>query len=562
MLTERPARSEVPAWVPALVAALVSPAFLTKLKDYDVWWHLATGRWIVEHHALPTVDPFTYTMVGKPWHLVNGIAEVVMYAVYREGGETGLVLLKALCAFATLTMVGLCLREIGARRVTVIALVLATALLVHGRYTQERPMILGAALLAACQWLVLRSHARRDRSYLFFLVALPIWPLVHGTALLGVAQLGALLAAEVLGRAPRRRVVSIAVTLAVSLALTAVLPWWRGLYLTSTGLAGGATATLFTAEWRSGAEALHDRVGHWIVVVVALIGGTLVVRRDASRLLLAIVAAVISWKFARNAYEGIILSMPAFAGGVEHLAERLRGQGRELSAAVAAPIAALCVCTAQFTVSPFRTMGGPFGIGVVRGRFPYDTLVTLRRLPEHRLMNGFPIGGFLIWNDGPWGVYTDGRTVALYGEEDVQHLFMPMLESAETLTAAADRWHAVYGLDENMSIPMQWMMVSHEWVPLHIGEGTSLFIRSTHLDELPHDVMPLSLVRLTEDVRWNRGWYSGLVTDRARREALAQQFAEAARLSPGNRLLAEVIRVVAPLDEPYAEKLKSTLGGP
>lgn len=46
-----------PAWLPAVVAATLAPGFLVKVKDYDVWWHLATGRWIVAHGSLPTAIP-------------------------------------------------------------------------------------------------------------------------------------------------------------------------------------------------------------------------------------------------------------------------------------------------------------------------------------------------------------------------------------------------------------------------------------------------------------------------------------------------------------------------
>lgn len=549
----------VPAWIPAAVAAVCSPAFIVKVKDYDVWWHMATGRWIVEHRALPKTDPFTYTMVGKPWHFVNGLAEIVLYAAWRAGGENGLVLLKPIFAMVILTLVGLAVRELRATRSTVIALVVATAVLVHARYTVERPMIMGAALLAACQLALIRSHERRDRSFLWFLAALPLWPLVHGTALVGFAQLGALLCAAIVARHPRRRVLEIAGTMAACLLLSAALPWWRGLYFTALGLGSGATATKFTAEWATGMEMLGDRVGHWLVIAGAVVGGALVVRRNAALLLLALVGAALSYQFGRNAYEAVLLAMPAFACAIEALSARLEAGENRLYARAAGPVAAAAICVLQLTIAPARTIGGPLGFGVYRRPFPYDTLVTLRRLPVHRLINGFPIGGFLIWENGPWGVYSDGRTVALYGEEDVKRLFMPMLESAEALTAAADRWEAVYGLDENMSIPFQWMMVSPEWVPVHLGYGTSLFVRKTYLAELPPDVKPLPLLRFTEDMRWTRGFYAGILKDPALRAQLAGEYAEACRRGAESPILVEIIKAIAPLDEGYALGLEATL---
>ncbi|HEX3375401.1 MAG TPA: hypothetical protein VHS29_00985, partial [Candidatus Acidoferrales bacterium] len=37
------------------------------IGDPDIWWHLATGRWILQHRAIPMTDPFSSYGMGKPW---------------------------------------------------------------------------------------------------------------------------------------------------------------------------------------------------------------------------------------------------------------------------------------------------------------------------------------------------------------------------------------------------------------------------------------------------------------------------------------------------------------
>ena len=52
-------RAEVAATVAA--AAVVAGffwSFLVPVWDIDFWWHIATGRWIVEHGQVPATDPF------------------------------------------------------------------------------------------------------------------------------------------------------------------------------------------------------------------------------------------------------------------------------------------------------------------------------------------------------------------------------------------------------------------------------------------------------------------------------------------------------------------------
>ena len=56
------------AVIPLVVAASVYLLLLLLgnrlLNDPDSYWHLAVGRWIVEHGTVPTVDPLSHTMRG------------------------------------------------------------------------------------------------------------------------------------------------------------------------------------------------------------------------------------------------------------------------------------------------------------------------------------------------------------------------------------------------------------------------------------------------------------------------------------------------------------------
>lgn len=53
----------------AFGAVLFSPQVLS---DGDTYWHLAAGRWILEHGRVPLADPFSYTHAGRPGSPTNG----------------------------------------------------------------------------------------------------------------------------------------------------------------------------------------------------------------------------------------------------------------------------------------------------------------------------------------------------------------------------------------------------------------------------------------------------------------------------------------------------------
>src|SRR5581483_3865811 len=77
-----PILANMPRRVAAIAILLVvAGAAVGPIRSYDFFWHLATGRWIVEHHALPTFDPFTIAAAHVPW--INGewLWEVVAHCI-------------------------------------------------------------------------------------------------------------------------------------------------------------------------------------------------------------------------------------------------------------------------------------------------------------------------------------------------------------------------------------------------------------------------------------------------------------------------------------------------
>src|SRR6476646_6290083 len=61
------ARVVVPLAVGLVLYGVILFAGNRLLNDPDSYWHLVVGRWIVEHRAFPTADPFSFTMTGAPW---------------------------------------------------------------------------------------------------------------------------------------------------------------------------------------------------------------------------------------------------------------------------------------------------------------------------------------------------------------------------------------------------------------------------------------------------------------------------------------------------------------
>src|SRR5262249_36258219 len=88
----------VAVYAPLLFAA---PALL---GDPDTYWHIATGRWIMEHGAVPDRDVFSFSMPGAPWTPPEWLAEIVIARLYDHFGWAGLVMATAASVAAALAI--------------------------------------------------------------------------------------------------------------------------------------------------------------------------------------------------------------------------------------------------------------------------------------------------------------------------------------------------------------------------------------------------------------------------------------------------------------------------
>ncbi len=62
------------------------------VADPDVWWHMRTGEWILQHHAFPRVDPFSATGMGKPWVAYSWLFEVMIHLFTLRWDLLGIVI--------------------------------------------------------------------------------------------------------------------------------------------------------------------------------------------------------------------------------------------------------------------------------------------------------------------------------------------------------------------------------------------------------------------------------------------------------------------------------------
>src|SRR5205085_3161133 len=93
---------------PAVWYLAIIPSFLsfgyTMMRGSDLWFHLAIGRWIIEHRSLPLVDLWSFTRNGKPWLQHEWLTDLLFGSVANVFGQNSLVYVKWILLIATLLL--------------------------------------------------------------------------------------------------------------------------------------------------------------------------------------------------------------------------------------------------------------------------------------------------------------------------------------------------------------------------------------------------------------------------------------------------------------------------
>lgn len=177
-------------WVGILIAAIllfITTAFNGGIDDPDTWWHLATGKYIVQTRSVPHTDPFSWTVAGKPWVTHEWLAEVFFYLAYAAGQFWG-VLSFLLAAVSLLFLLYWRLLTAAKGPFFVAALVLLITGEMLYPFLELRPQVFSYVLYVA--FLYLLHHYEQGKNRLFLLPLLMVlWANSHGSFFLGPALL-------------------------------------------------------------------------------------------------------------------------------------------------------------------------------------------------------------------------------------------------------------------------------------------------------------------------------------------------------------------------------------
>jgi hypothetical protein len=165
----------------AFALVLFLPAIL---NDGDTLWQIRTGEWILDHHAIPSIDPFSYTAGDRPWFAHEWLAETLLALAYRAAGLKGVMVLAAAAVGLTAAILLRYLRQF--LPMTYAAIALAFAFANAAPSMLARPHVLAWPCLTLWCVGLLAARTKRAAPSFVLLPIMALWVNLHGSFMLGL----------------------------------------------------------------------------------------------------------------------------------------------------------------------------------------------------------------------------------------------------------------------------------------------------------------------------------------------------------------------------------------
>lgn len=395
------------------------------VDDPDVWWHLRTADWMIQHRAVPRQDPFS-TQAGRPWVAYTWLFDLVLDGFYRLAG------LRGLLAFGCLSMLAITAAVLALIRRWQKSLLLSgifTVMAVAGMLPLSSPRPWLPSVLFFTWELHLLLSAAEDRAprRLFWLVPLfALWANLHIQFTLGLFVLGLAVVESMLGRfIPETLVDRASAALSwrwmlgifgLCVAATLLNPYHARLYVVALQLLGQTELWDLVTELR----AMSFRFStHWIVLFTAIDAAVAWGAHRRMRLLLALLfpfALYLSFRSQRDQWVVVITSVTMLAYATRGLALPPYVLGPRQRLAVAGIVLLGCLATWPLLRESGLTDS-------VAHEYPVQALAHLQQAGyPGPMFNPYRWGGYLEYFYPRQPASMDGRTLVHGEARIVQHV--------------------------------------------------------------------------------------------------------------------------------------------
>lgn len=462
-----------------LVGVFFVPAYislrLAAIADPDVYWHIRTADWILQHHSLPHTDPFS--LPQSPWIAYSWLFDLICHRAFKLWNMGGLLALTVaftlLVSIATYSLVRRFQPDfIKAGLVSVLSLVAMAQL-----YT-PRPWIFSIILFAI--QLQLLFATRQDGQWRRLLWLPPLYLIVgniHVQFIYSLLILGLAAAISTLRvtaprfvrdhQAPARPLWIVFVACALAPLLN---PYGWGVYGVIARYATGTVELQYITEM----QAMSFReISHFVALGIVLFAAyTLGKRRvsDPFILLLFVFSCYLGFRSIRDVWLAVLTSAAIIATHSESIVTKpFRASRLQIFTAVLGAAAFVAIVPRPAEVrSPLERQ--------LAAVYPVDAVRFVRESHLTGPMFNFPDwGGFLINYLPEVPVQTDGRT---------------NVHTGARLQRSLHTWNALPGWQSDPELARANLVIGSPQIPL-----TQLLTTDPQFKLVYHDEVAYVFVR-------------------------------------------------------------------
>ena len=470
----RPAtfRVSLPLWVAAAIyALLLALGGKLLLTDPDVYWHIATAEWIVEHRAFPHVDMFSWTMPGAPWIAKEWLSQLLYAGAHAVAGWGGVVVLAAAAIAASFALLAHFLLQ---KLAPLPALTLVSAgFVLAAPHLTARPHALALPLMVVWAGVLMNAVDHRRTPPLALVPVMTLWANLHGSFTLGLALVAPLAFEAWWSAGAARRETALRWLRFGALALLAacVTPYGAEPILVAWRMLGLGQILSLVNEWQ---PQNFGRIGGFEACLLLGLGFAVYRGIVLPPLRIVLLLGLLHMALAQGrAAEILALLAPLVLAAP--LAKQIGGAGVSNPAAAPPMRGALLLSVAVALVA------GTFAYASVH-RFephmrgsPVAAVTALKKLNLTRVFNDYDFGGYLIAN----GVapFIDGRT-ELYGEKFfVDHNAASGLMEPENLFRLLDEYKIEATLMRTQSAATKLLDHIDGWQKVYADDIATIHLR-------------------------------------------------------------------------------------
>jgi len=201
------------------------------LSDFDFWWHIKTGQYILENRGLPDKDPFTFTSIeneqeapDRPPVILKSywLSQILLYLVYAYTGAAGTIIFKALVLFLILLALWSYLNRRGASQVVSFFMLVVLVFFIRD-YLGARPQIFSFLFAALC-FVSLEASRTENKGHWSLPLLMLVWANMHGGFMVGICFILIYAIGVMLGKRPWKEKYPVLLNYSISILLTLANP--------------------------------------------------------------------------------------------------------------------------------------------------------------------------------------------------------------------------------------------------------------------------------------------------------------------------------------------------